>query len=59
MISGIMLLAVAGIAVRVLFVRDGHMRGTCASQTPSLNKTGEACTMCGRLPGEVCKEEKN
>ena len=41
MVLGVLLLCVAGIAVRVLLVKDGSMRGTCASQTPLLNKDGQ------------------
>jgi hypothetical protein len=33
------------------------MRGTCASQTPLLNKDGQACGLCGKMPGEACGEE--
>lgn len=54
----IMFLCIAGIAVRVLFVKNGSMRGTCASQTPMLNKEGVACGLCGRMPGEPCGEKE-
>jgi hypothetical protein len=57
MVLGVLLLCVAGIAVRVLLVKDGTMRGTCASQTPLLNKDGQACGLCGKMPGEACGEE--
>lgn len=46
----------AGIAVRVLFIKGGEVRGTCASQNPMLNKDGQACGLCGRMPGEACAE---
>lgn len=54
---GILLLCMVGIAVRVLLVKGGTMRGTCASQTPMLNKEGVACGLCGRMPGEPCGDE--
>ncbi len=41
-------------SVRLLFVKNGEFKGTCASQSPFLNKEGEACGFCGREPGEKC-----
>ena len=35
-------------SVRILFVRNGEFRGTCASQSPWLNKEGAACGYCGK-----------
>lgn len=57
LVIGVLLLCVAGIAVRVLLVKDASMRGTCASQTPMLNKEGVACGLCGKMPGEPCGDE--
>ena len=57
LVMGILLLCMVGIAVRVLLVKGGTMRGTCASQTPMLNKEGVACGLCGRMPGEPCGDE--
>ncbi|HEY1046293.1 MAG TPA: membrane or secreted protein [Bacteroidia bacterium] len=57
LVMGILLLCMVGIAVRVLLVKGGTMRGTCASQTPLLNKEGVACGLCGRMPGEPCGDE--
>jgi hypothetical protein len=48
-------LAVAGIAVKLLFKKDGKFAGTCASQSPFLNAEGEACSLCGAKPQEQCK----
>lgn len=45
----------AGIAVKILLKKNGEFSGTCASQSPFLNKEGEACSMCGALPSEKCK----
>ncbi|MFD2696375.1 membrane or secreted protein [Mesonia sediminis] len=51
-------LAVAGIAIKIWAKKDGKFAGTCASQSPFLNKEGEACSMCGKLPEEAeCKSE--
>jgi hypothetical protein len=46
-------LAVAGIAIKIWAKKDGKFAGTCASQSPFLNKDGEACGMCGKLPSEM------
>jgi hypothetical protein len=47
----------AGIAVKILLKKNGEFSGTCASQSPFLNKEGEACSMCGALPSEKCKSD--
>jgi len=49
-------LAFAGIAIKILVKKDGQFAGTCASNSPYLNKEGEACGMCGALPAEQCKK---
>lgn len=46
-------LAVAGIAIKIWGKKDGKFAGTCASQSPFLNKEGEACSFCGKLPEEA------
>jgi hypothetical protein len=46
-------------SVRLIFIKDGEFKGTCASQSPFLNKEGAACGYCGRLPGETCKNEES
>jgi hypothetical protein len=45
-------LAFAGIAIKIWGKKDGKFSGTCASQSPFLNKEGEACSFCGKLPEE-------
>ncbi len=48
-------LAFAGIALRLIFVKGGEFRGTCATNNPMLkNEIGE-CTVCGAKPEEECK----
>ena len=49
-------IGVAGIAIKIWAKKDGKFAGTCASQNPHLNKDGEACGYCGRLPDE-CKNK--
>ena len=46
-------LAVAGIAIKIWGKKGGKFSGTCASQSPFLNKEGEACSMCGKMPDEA------
>ncbi len=51
-------LAFAGIAIKIWAKKDGEFAGTCASQSPFLNKDGEACGLCGKLPNEQdCRNE--
>lgn len=55
---GILALAVAGITIKIWSKKDGEFAGTCASQSPFLNKDGEACGYCGKLPNEQeCRKD--
>ena len=55
----ILAIGFAGIAIKIWAKKDGKFAGTCASQSPFLNKDGEACSMCGKLPEEQdCKNEE-
>lgn len=38
----------AMMGVRMLFLKKGEFRGTCASQSPFLKKEGVKCGYCGR-----------
>lgn len=51
-------LGIAGIAVKILFQKNGKFAGTCASNSPFLNEEGKACSFCGALPEEQCKKEE-
>ncbi len=46
-------------SVRLIFLKNGEFKGTCASQNPFLNKDGEACGFCGKQPGEACANPDN
>ncbi len=35
-------------SVRLIFLKDGQFKGTCASQSPYLNKEGAQCGYCGK-----------
>ncbi|GAA4463560.1 hypothetical protein GCM10023189_41730 [Nibrella saemangeumensis] len=50
----LMLVAFFLFSVRLLFVKGGEFRGTCAGNNPMLNKE-VACGVCGRKPGEECR----
>lgn len=52
---GLMGLMVAGLAIKLLLKKDGKFSGTCASQSPYFNESGEACSLCGAKPNEKCK----
>ncbi|MBO0342817.1 MAG: membrane or secreted protein [Bacteroidota bacterium] len=55
---GLLALAFAGIAIKIWGKKNGEFAGTCASQSPFLNKDGEACGFCGKLPEEQdCKKD--
>lgn len=45
-------LAFAGIAIKIWGKKEGKFAGTCASQNPYLNESGEPCSFCGKLPEE-------
>ena len=55
----LLLLAIGGIAIKIWAKKDGKFAGTCASQSPFLNKDGESCGFCGKTPDqfENCTEE--
>ncbi|HIB36044.1 membrane or secreted protein [Mesonia sp.] len=46
-------IAFAGIAIKIWAKKDGKFAGTCASQNPYLNKDGEPCSFCGKMPDEI------
>jgi hypothetical protein len=53
---GVFALFFALMSVRLLFIKKGEFRGTCATQSPFLAKDGIACGYCGKVvgTGEVC-----
>ncbi|MBT3622108.1 MAG: membrane or secreted protein [Flavobacteriales bacterium] len=54
---GLLVFVFAGIGIKILLKKNGKFSGTCASQSPFLNKEGEACGLCGASPEEKCKNE--
>ena len=55
---GLILFAVLGIGIKIWAKKDGKFAGTCASQSPFLNKKGESCGYFGKTPDqfENCTE---
>ena len=53
---GLLLLAFGSIAIKLWAKKDGEFAGTCASQNPFLNKEGESCSYCGKMP-EFCESK--
>lgn len=49
---GLLAIGIAGLAIKIWAKKDGKFAGTCASQNPHLNKEGQACGYCGRLPDQ-------
>ena len=55
---GLIAIAFSGIAIKLIFKKNGEFSGTCASNSPFLNKEGENCGCCGASPDEMCKKEE-
>jgi len=55
---GLVLIGFFLFSVRLLFVKNGEFKGTCANNNPFMAKEGAACGVCGRQPGEACAEGK-
>jgi len=52
-------MAFAMIAIRILLVKGGEFRGSCASNNPYLKaQLGSDCPVCGAKPEETCKNEE-
>lgn len=54
---GMLALAFAGIAIKILVKKDGKFAGTCASNNPILQEEGGSCGVCGARPQEQCRRE--
>lgn len=50
-----------GMSVRLILLKNGEFKGTCASQSPFLNKDGVKCGYCGKdvKAGESCVNPDN
>lgn len=54
----LVLIAFGLFGIRLLVIKNGEFRGTCAGNSPFLRKEGIVCGVCGAKPGENCKEDK-
>ena len=52
----LLILSVAGIAIKILLKKNGEFAGTCSSNNPFLKKE-EPCQFCRAKPDEKCKKE--
>ncbi|TXB65332.1 membrane or secreted protein [Vicingus serpentipes] len=58
LVIGLLAMGVFGMAVKIIFKKDGKFDKTCASVNTVLNKDGEPCGLCGAAPEEQCKKEE-
>jgi len=59
---GVLLLALGGMAIKILLKPGGEFNGTCASNSEFNKRHGDgdsSCPSCGKQPGEACKNQKN
>jgi len=54
---GLLGLAFAGIAIKLLVKKDGEFSGTCASNNPMFQDDNGSCTVCGARPQDLCLNE--
>ena len=47
---GLIASAFSGIAIKLIFKKDGEFSGPCASPSPFLNRSDEPCGICGKIP---------
>ncbi len=59
LITGLIALGVFGMAVKIIFKKDGKFDKTCASASRIFDEEeGAACGFCGAKPEEKCKSEE-
>ena len=56
-VAGLLGLGILGMAVKIWGKKDGEFAGTCASNSPFLNKEDEVCSFCGKMPDEQCANQ--
>lgn len=49
---GFLALFFALMSVRLIFLKNGEFKGTCASQSPFLKEKGATCGVCGKTVDE-------
>ncbi|MEC7654612.1 MAG: membrane or secreted protein [Bacteroidota bacterium] len=53
---GMLAIAMAGIAIKILVKKNGEFAGTCASNNPMFQNEEGGCSYCGATKDEVCKK---
>lgn len=53
----LVLIGVALLSIRLLLVKGGEFKGTCANNNVYLQKEGAVCGVCGRQTGQPCGNE--
>ncbi|PCJ82186.1 MAG: membrane or secreted protein [Bacteroidetes bacterium] len=51
---GMIGLAFAGIAIKLLLKKNGEFAGTCASNNPMFQDDSGSCSVCGARPQDKC-----
>jgi hypothetical protein len=55
---GLIGIAFAGIAIKLLLKKNGEFAGTCASNNPMFQDDSGSCSLCGARPSEQCLNEE-
>ena len=58
LVIGLLGLGIFGMAVKIIFKKNGTFDKTCASSSRVLGESDEACGFCGAKPEEKCKSEE-
>lgn len=56
---GLIGLFFALMSVRLIFLKNGEFKGTCASQSPFLQQEGVVCSVCGKAPSDCENQDIN
>jgi hypothetical protein len=55
---GFLAVGVAGLSIRLIFLKQGEFRGTCSSHNPLLAEKGVDCETCPNRYKAVCPANK-
>lgn len=53
----VVIISVLLLGVRLIFVKNGEFKGSCANNNPFLQKDGIVCGVCGKKAGEACSNQ--
>jgi hypothetical protein len=54
---GFIFIAFFFFSVRILFLKNGQFKGTCANNNPMLVEEGAVCGVCGKKAGDMCEND--